>query len=184
MNKAHRELIEKRYIEAVNEYVQAFCDRHGYGKPEGWVGDRVGEILIVNDMFVDFADIKIDIDHNVPEEMFEQWYYYTLRLHELGCDKTINYWSFSLGAPLPYTEEQLAAIEVAAKRKDEAEQALKDCLAAASESHDFIDGDSCCGNCRQSAPQTDGNYCRCRLHKVFRKYNDPACKDWLKGGNE
>ena len=138
MNKAHRELLEKRYVEAVNEYVQAFCDKHGYGKPEGWVANRVGETLIVSDMFVDFADIKIDIDHNVPEEVFEQWYNYTLRLRELGCKKNINYWSFSLGAPLPYSEDQLKAIEVAKHRRDEAEQALKDCLAAQTDELDFI----------------------------------------------
>lgn len=131
-------MLEKRYVEAVNEYVQAFCDKHGYGKPEGWVANRVGETLIIGDMFVDFADIKIDINHNVPEEVFEQWYNYTLRLRELGCEKTINYWSFSLGAPLPYSEEHLKAIEVAKYRRDEAEQALRDCLAAQTDEMDFI----------------------------------------------
>jgi hypothetical protein len=183
MNKAHKELLEKRYVEAVNEYVQAFCDKHGYERPECWVGDRVGEILEVNDMFVDFRNIKIDIDNSVPEEVFEQWYNYTLRLGELGCEKTISYWSFALGAPLPYSEAQLKAIEVAKTRRDEAEQSLKDCLGAMSDTMDFMSSDEVCGNCKNGEIQPDGSYCRCDRRDTLQKYLDPACGLYEKGGS-
>lgn len=138
MNDAHRYLLAEQFNKAVEEYVRAFCVKHRWPFVFDWVGGKVGETLVIEDCFVDFSDIKTDIDNNFPEEMFGKWYDYSLRLHELGCEKNINYYSYAKGAPRPYSEAHLRAIEVAKKRRDEAEEDLRDCLAAQTDEMDFI----------------------------------------------
>ena len=186
MNKAHIDFLKSAYNDAVGDYCHQFCVKHGWVyNPDNWVGGRVGETLTVNDeLFIDFRDIKADIDNDFPANMYEEWYRYTNEIMFLGCDKNVNYESFAKGCPLPYSEEQLKAIRLASKRTDEAKQALNDCLAATADGCDFVHGDAVCGNCRQSVMQTDGNYFRCKLHGVFHKYYDTACRDWQKGGNQ
>ena len=62
MNRAHIELLEERYIEAVNGYVIAYVNKH-HVSPIGWANGRVGEVLILeNGKRVDFRDIKADIE--------------------------------------------------------------------------------------------------------------------------
>lgn len=73
MNKSHIKLIKERYENAVHEYCMAFCQKHGYHyNPDGWVGGDVGGVIEVADMFVNFDDIRIDIDNEVPQGIFEQ----------------------------------------------------------------------------------------------------------------
>ena len=65
MNKAHIELLEERYIEAVNGYVFAYVQKHHIVNPIGWVNGRIGEVLIVDGgKHIDFRDIKDDIDND------------------------------------------------------------------------------------------------------------------------
>lgn len=183
MNKAHVEYLKSAYNDAVNDYCRQFCLKHEWEyNPDDWTGGRVGEVLCVTDeLFVDFRDIKADIDNDFPVETYMKWYWYVDELMMLGCKKLVNYESFAKGCPLPYSEEQLDAIRIAAKRTEEAKKALYDCLAATAEGCDFVNGDAVCGNCRNSIPQTDGNYHRCTLHRTFHKYYDNPCHDWLKG---
>lgn len=183
MNKAHIEWLKERYHIAVRDYCTAFCDKHGWEyDPRNWIGDKVGEIIEICDRFIDFNDIKTDIDNDFPEEKFVEWYDYTLRLAELGCSKTINYWHFAKGCPLPYSDEQLVAIEVAKTRRDEAEQALQDCLGSMGDKMDFMCSDEVCGNCKSGEVQPDGSYCRCDKRNTLQKYLDPACGLYEKGG--
>lgn len=177
MNKAHIEWLKECYNKAVRDYCTAFCDKHGWEyDPNDWVGDKVGEVIEICDRFIDFSDIKTDIDNDFPEGIFEKWYDYTLRLTELGCSKTINYWYFTKGCPLPYSEEQLEAIEVAKKRRDEAEQSLRDCLAATT--------DEVCGTCKSSGIVGEGDMCQCGKDGKYHKYYDTACGEHAKGGNQ
>ena len=126
MNKSHRELIKERYENAVHEYAMAFCQKHGYTyNPEQWSGGNIGSVLLVSDMYTDFDDIRTDINQDAPEEKFELWYWYNMRLYELGCEKHISYRSFLEGSPLPYNEEQLSKIEEAHKRVEEAREELE-----------------------------------------------------------
>lgn len=65
MNKAHIELLEERYIEAVNGYVMAYVNKHHIANTIGWVNGRIGEVLIVDGgKRIDFRDIKDDIDND------------------------------------------------------------------------------------------------------------------------
>lgn len=126
MNKAHIELLKSEYESVVGDYCQAFCTKHGYEYcPDDWLGGDVGGIIEIGDMFINFDDIRTDVDNGIPEKVFSEWYWYGLRLHELGLPKSINLRSYAMGAPLPYSEEDLKRIEEAIRRVNEAEECLK-----------------------------------------------------------
>lgn len=96
---------------AVAAYVQEFCGKHGWKyKPEDWVAGDVGGVIEINDMFINFDDIRTDIDHEFDKDAFVEWFNYEQRVTELGCTQHINYKSFALGAPRPYGEEVLDKI--------------------------------------------------------------------------
>ena len=110
MNK----LQELRYLykNAVTEYVQEFCEKHGWKyDASGWVAGDVGGVIEIDDMFISFDDIRADIDHEFDKDAFVEWYRYEQRVTELGCTQHINYLSFALGAPRPYSDDVLAKIE-------------------------------------------------------------------------
>lgn len=80
-------------------YLQQFCHKHGYYyEKDCWVSGDVGGIACIGDYFVDMATIRVDIDENVREEEFIQWYDYCLEASELGL--TIpNFRSWVNGCP-------------------------------------------------------------------------------------
>jgi hypothetical protein len=89
-----------------------------------WVADEYGTICMVGDMFVNFDDVRYDIDKDLDEKVFEEWYWYNLEIAELGCDVNVNLQSYANGVR-PYTEEQLEQIRKAAQRVTEAQYALE-----------------------------------------------------------
>ena len=67
----------ENYVKACNDYLQAFCQKHDFNYPkpcERWVADEVGEIALIDDYFVSMRDIITDIEEDVPEEKFLQYY--------------------------------------------------------------------------------------------------------------
>lgn len=175
MNKAHKELMRERYENAVHEYCHAFCQKHGYHyDPDMWVGGRVGEIIEIADYFCDFVDIRYDIDNDIAEEMFVQWYDYSLELAMLdageGKIKNVNYEHYCMGAR-PYSVEDIEALKEAKARVDEAKRALEECIA----SQAAKEGGICIG-CKHSVPQLDGEFCRCSKKGTFHKWHDAACE--------
>lgn len=110
MNEAHRALLKNNFINAVEEYCKAFCNKQGW-EYDGykWSGNIGGRIEI-NGMMVDFSDIRTDIDYDFIAGKYEEWYKYKLRLESLGLP-VINYWVYAKGFPLTYTEEQLKKLE-------------------------------------------------------------------------
>lgn len=177
MNESHKELIKKRYENAVHEYCQAFCTKHDYHyDPDGWV--EIGTVVLIGDYYIDFNDIRYDIDNDVPEEVFIKYYDYTLEIASIdggtGKMKNVNYPHFVKGCR-PYTEEQLAKLRIAKQAVIDANEALLDCVEQETGSH-------ICGCCKKSDIQTDGNYCRCRKDGKFHKCYDTACEDYEKGG--
>ena len=96
---------------AVAAYVQEFCNKHDWvHNPSDWVAGDVGGVIEINDMFIDFDDIRVDIDNEFDKDAFEEWYWYEQRVTELGCTQHINYKSFALGAQRPYSDEVLNKI--------------------------------------------------------------------------
>lgn len=110
MNKLQE--LRFHFKNAVTEYVQEFCEKHGWKyDASGWVAGDVGGVIEIDDMFISFDDIRADIDHEFDKDAFVEWYKYEQRVTELGCTQHINYRSFALGAPRPYSDEVLAKIE-------------------------------------------------------------------------
>lgn len=174
MNNAHRQLMRDRYEKAVSEYCHAFCQKHGWEyDPDGWVG----EVLAVGDYFVDFRDIKHDIDNNVDEGKFLEWYNYALEIDMLdegkGEMRRVNYEHFLMGAR-PYSEGDFERIREAKVRVEKARMQLEECIAA----HVQGDGAVICKDCKHAVPQHEGEFCRCSRKGTFHKWYDTACKDY------
>ena len=110
MNKLQE--LRFHFMNAVTEYVQEFCEKHGWKyDASGWVAGDVGGVIEIEDMYISFDDIRADIDHEFDKDAFVEWYKYDQRVTELGCTQHINYRSFAFGAPRPYSDEVLAKIE-------------------------------------------------------------------------
>lgn len=113
------------YNGVVEDYCVAFCKKHDFEyENDAWVGGAVGTIISIADYFIDFQDIKYDIDNDIDKSVFFQWHDYAYDMAFLGA-KQINYPSWVKGAPRR-TQEW---IEEAYKRKEkisEMEQQLKE----------------------------------------------------------
>ena len=101
MNKAHIELLNKRYTEACEEHLKAFCDAYEMPyKKDAWVAGDVGTIACVGDHYFDFNDvIKYAVDNQLKDydELLE-WEDYILFAHEYN--QTIpNFQSWHKGCP-------------------------------------------------------------------------------------
>jgi len=132
MNKAQQTLIRQRYENAVHEYCIAFCTKQGYAyDPDEWVGEDIGGVVMIGDMYIDFSNIRYDIDHDVEPGKFVQWYDYALEIAMLdngrGDMRQVNYKHWLMGAR-PYSEEDLEEIREAKKRVEESEQALMEII--------------------------------------------------------
>ena len=116
--------ISVRFEEICDEYLKLFCDKHGYDidyelkNKLVWVGNDPGTVACIGDLFVSFDDIRYDIDHAVPEEKFEQWYWKALDRAESKL-RYMNYPSFCKGAPDPISEEDEKRIKCARKLLEE-----------------------------------------------------------------
>lgn len=109
MNKLQE--LQYDFKNAVTAYVNAFCEKHGWHfNASDWVAGDVGGVIEINGMFINFDDIRTDIDHEFDKDAFVEWYNYEQRVTELGCTQHINYKSFALGAPRPYGEKVLDKI--------------------------------------------------------------------------
>ena len=69
--------LEVKFKIIVYEYVKAFEKKHGYDFM-GWVGERVGEVATFSDCFINFDDMRWDIDNNIDRNIFFDWYYKSL----------------------------------------------------------------------------------------------------------
>ena len=88
--------MKKKYEEICNEYVYAFLRKHDFYEKEYdeysefyWIGNDVGTIIEVADYFIDFQDIKYDIDNDIPVPIYFKYYDYLL-----SGDIKMNYKTF------------------------------------------------------------------------------------------
>lgn len=65
-----------------------------------WVADMIGTIVSVNDFFLNFDDIRYDIDSEQPKGLIFEWYDYMMEQHELNPTSNINYTTYSKGIRL------------------------------------------------------------------------------------
>ena len=109
-----------------DKYLNEFCDKHEYAyEPDCWVANNPGTIANVGDMFVSMDDIRYDIDNDIPEEYFEEWYWKNIEVYELVGEKFMNYENFCKGCPDYWTEDKLESIRKAKQRVIDARDALE-----------------------------------------------------------
>ena len=122
------EELKKKYIDVVNDYMHTWADKHEYNYEEDmWVSNSYGGICMVGDMYVNFDDVRYDVDNELPENVFDEWYWYSVEIAELGCTNSVNLGSYARGAR-PYGDEQIRKIKDAKKRVQEAQSILEDAI--------------------------------------------------------
>jgi hypothetical protein len=79
------EKLKQDYEMAVNAYLKAFCKKHDYEyDPDYWVAGDVGGVIMIGDIFVNFTDMRVDIDNNALQGEFMEWYEYCLRMNNIS----------------------------------------------------------------------------------------------------
>ena len=68
--------LKNKYEKIVNEYLQIFIEKQGFDADDCyWIGDKIGEILSVNEQYYfSFDDIRFDVDNNVKENLIFRWH--------------------------------------------------------------------------------------------------------------
>lgn len=105
--------LKRQFEEVCKAYLNAFVKRHDLVSAD-WVDPGVCEIVCANDdVFLDFDDIRYDIDNAASLSVNEIWDWldYCRRLEYLECPKKINFPSWCKGAPKPYTLKMLDELE-------------------------------------------------------------------------
>lgn len=118
------------YEKACNAYLKAFCEKHGYDYEDAarnWVGGDVGGITECADYIVRMDDIITDIDRDAPEDEFEKYYDYCMRVGSIACGKisTPNYRSWLAGC-WRMDEERIAWMEELQRDIRKAERELEE----------------------------------------------------------
>lgn len=69
--------MKKEFEKIVKKYILAFEKKHNIIF-DNWVGNNIGEIAFFGDYFINFDDIRFDIDNDIKKEKFFEWYDLTL----------------------------------------------------------------------------------------------------------
>ena len=118
--------LKKQYEDTVNRYLKAFCVKHNLNYDEamnGWVANEVGGTVYISDYYIDFDDILRDINENIAERVFFDYYDYCMEAAHCGFTAP-NYKSWLKGCPR-LSKEQISAIKAAKQRADAAQHDLE-----------------------------------------------------------
>lgn len=89
--------LKQQYETLCNEYLKIFCEKQEVEfDPSDWVGGDVGEVIHIADCFLNFDEIRLDIDTDQPKGFIFKWYWEDLD----GYYKTkqrINYRNYIKG---------------------------------------------------------------------------------------
>lgn len=89
--------LKENYKAICNTYAHKFAEKHEYSF-DGWVADKVGEVAMMGDYYVDFRDIKYDIDNDIDADEYVKYYDYCLEVGMLNLTVP-NYESWCKGCP-------------------------------------------------------------------------------------
>lgn len=89
--------LQENYKIICNTYAHKFAEKHEYSF-DGWVADKVGEVAMMGDYYVDFRDIKYDIDNDIDADEYVKYYDYCLEVGMLNLTVP-NYESWCKGCP-------------------------------------------------------------------------------------
>ena len=95
--KQKTDSLEENYNLICNMYAHVFATKHAYSF-DAWVADKVGEVAMMGDYYVDFCDIKYDIDNDIDADEYVKYYDYCLEVGMLNLTVP-NYESWCKGCP-------------------------------------------------------------------------------------
>lgn len=83
-----RENIKNKYNTAVEDYVVMFKNTYfrNVECEDWWVSDEIGDVLVVNDYFFSFNDIKYAINNKVSKHELFKWYDHSLAHGMNNCE--------------------------------------------------------------------------------------------------
>ncbi|HHV04429.1 MAG TPA: hypothetical protein GXX64_11105 [Bacteroidales bacterium] len=99
--KTKFETVCEMYVEAFMRKHGFFDDRTGEYADYEWVADEVGSILCLADYFINFDDIRRDIDEEVPKDKYFEYYD-----HCIETEIKINYKSYLMGGRVTKPQKQ------------------------------------------------------------------------------
>lgn len=80
--KLFRDFVEDSIINLdkhIERIVKLFCIKQDFHyEPDMWVSGDIGSIICISDLFVNFSDIRLDLEKNVRKGMFSEWYWAVL----------------------------------------------------------------------------------------------------------
>lgn len=62
----------QQYERVVLRYIRTFCKKQDI-KFDHWVGNIIGEVACCNECFLNFDDIRFDIDNNIDAGKILEW---------------------------------------------------------------------------------------------------------------
>ena len=119
--------MKKEWRNICDEYLKAFCDKHGFRVEDAyWIGDDPGTMAHIADYYIDMDDLRYDIDNDIEEGVFFEWYDFDDEIRELEQGlrayehiselKHIGYQRYCISGIFPYTEEEIEGIRKRVKR--------------------------------------------------------------------
>lgn len=71
--------IKRNFNAVAKQYVERFLVKQGYeenGIPfdYDWIADDVGGVISVSDLFINFNDIRLDMDSDIPSGVYIEYY--------------------------------------------------------------------------------------------------------------
>lgn len=118
--------LKDEFEKIANAYLEAFCKKHGLNYEEakcGWVANEVGDVVCVSEYYINFDEIRLDIDKDVDKDEYYKYYDYCVEAAEYGCTVP-NYRSWLAGCPR-LSDKQLDEIRKAHKASEKARMELE-----------------------------------------------------------
>jgi hypothetical protein len=86
--------LKQQFENLVDQYLTLFCEKQGVHKDDdSWCAGGIGGVIEINDAYLNFDEIRLDIDTNQPKgEIFKWWWE-----NEYLENKIINYYSYTKG---------------------------------------------------------------------------------------
>jgi hypothetical protein len=115
--------LKRQYELIACSYVKSFCNKHeipmsDYEILQSWIGP-IGNIICISDMYLNYADIRYDIDNDIENDKIIDWYWKNLEHAELGI-KYIAFEEYCKGKPDPVEPEHYNNIKILRKKLDDA----------------------------------------------------------------
>ena len=87
--------LQARYKAVCRAYIKEFCDKQDLYFEYAVLDDLGGMLCFSNEYFINFDNIRLDIDEDAPKGLILDWHEKSLKHYE---KKNINYYSYLKGA--------------------------------------------------------------------------------------